>query len=128
MLVPMIEMMSLAASNSLAVFFFCNLIIAFLLICNATSHSDGVMKPRNESNADNLNNSLAVEANGFIATAPPSNGKESSVMTVSIDMVTIEEDDDDDDDELKKRVEDFIEKINRGEPAVTARGCVSILD
>ncbi|KAH6761269.1 hypothetical protein C2S51_018218, partial [Perilla frutescens var. frutescens] len=131
MLVPMIEMVSLAASNSLAVFCFCNLIIAFLLICNATSHSDGVMKPRNESNADNLNNSLVPEANGFIATAPPpSNGKESSVMTVSIDMVTIEEeeDDDDDDDELKKRVEDFIEKINRGKPAVTARESRVCLD
>ncbi|KAL0400846.1 UNVERIFIED_CONTAM: hypothetical protein Slati_4114500 [Sesamum latifolium] len=49
--------------------------------------------------------------------------EEEKVSSVSIDMVDNEEetldqeqedDDDDDDDELRKRVEDFIEKINRG--------------
>ncbi|KAL0371618.1 UNVERIFIED_CONTAM: hypothetical protein Scaly_0843400 [Sesamum calycinum] len=93
-----IELIGLAASNSLAVFCFCNLIIAILLV--------GSSKPSSQFDEGKPNALPTTE--------------EEKVSSVSIDMVDNEEEtldqkqEYDDDDELRKRVEDFIEKINRG--------------
>lgn len=86
MFVSTLELISLAASNSLTVFCFCNLIIVVLLV--------GSSKPISSQPND------IIDANKF---------KESVVHGM-----TTKDEDEDDDDELRKRVEDFIEKTNRG--------------
>ncbi|KAI3458260.1 hypothetical protein Pfo_014923 [Paulownia fortunei] len=122
MLDSTIELISLAASNSLAVFCFCNLIIAILLVGSSRPSSQfDEVKPNafptivNDDNFKKNTVSSCEKANALIET------EEENVSCVSIDMVDneeetpdVEEEDDVDDDELRRRVEEFIEKINRG--------------
>ncbi|KAL1558888.1 histone H3.v1-like [Salvia divinorum] len=97
MVVWMIELISLAASNSLAVFCFCNVLIAILVIGSSQTSSE----------PDEMANPTIVH----LKQIPEE--KESS-QSVSIDMVNKDDDEEEEEDELRKRVEEFIEKTNRG--------------
>ncbi|KAL3647433.1 hypothetical protein CASFOL_008401 [Castilleja foliolosa] len=118
-----IELISLAASNSLAVFCFCNLIIAILLI-GSSSNSEEI-KPINNNTFSSLANDENFKKSTFSDQFEKANCNknvvietvEEKVSCVSIDMVDFEEEEEEEevnDDELKKRADEFIEKINRG--------------
>ncbi|KAL6509465.1 hypothetical protein OROGR_022775 [Orobanche gracilis] len=145
-----VELIRLAsASNSLAVFCFCNLIVAVLLLAGSSKPS---IPPSDETERDNNSNcrsdflntvddgrfeTIDVVYSSFEGNASTRNDlfeneEEGKVTSMIIDMVVddTEDDDDDereedeeDDDELRKRVEDFIEKINRGWRAEKIRTC-----
>ncbi|KAL6530214.1 hypothetical protein OROHE_014567 [Orobanche hederae] len=148
-----IELISLAAaSNSLAIFCFCNLIVAVLLLVG--SSTPPIPPPSNEAERNNNSNRCSdfpntVDNGHFkkIDTVYSSFGdktstkndlfeteEEGKVTSTSIDMFVDDSEDDDDDeteeeeeeedDELRKRVEDFIEKINRGWRAEKIKTCV----
>ncbi|KAL3652346.1 hypothetical protein CASFOL_002027 [Castilleja foliolosa] len=94
MLDSTLELISQAASNPLMVFCFCNLIIAILLVGSST-------KPC----STNTEEKSRVGPND-------ATGKLSSLDTT---MVEIKEGPPHEaDDDLKRRVEEFIEKINKG--------------
>ncbi|KAL6580503.1 hypothetical protein OROMI_008527 [Orobanche minor] len=148
-----IKLISLAAaSNSLAVFCFCNLIVAVLLLVG--SSTPPIPPPSDEAERNNNSNRCSdfpntVDDGDFkkIHTVYSSFGdkasstkndlfgteEEGKVISTSIDMFVEDSEDDDDekeeeeeeeDDELRKRVEDFIEKINRGWRAEKIKTCV----
>ncbi|KAL2227158.1 uncharacterized protein LOC110011906 [Sesamum indicum] len=119
MLDSTIELIGMAASNSLAVFCFCNLIIAILLV--------GSSKPSSQFEDGKPNALPTIGNDGCFKKSTVSSHtdalmekEEEKVSSVSIDMVDNEEETSDqeqedvDDDELRKRVEDFIEKVNKG--------------
>lgn len=128
MLDSTIELISLAASNSLAVFCFCNLIIAVLLVGSSkpTPQFDQVVKPINafpinndEFKKNRVSSSPEKAKDDLVQIEEEEEEEEKVSSAVSIDMVengdeTPDQDDDNDDDELRKRVEEFIEKTNRG--------------
>ncbi|KAK9147568.1 hypothetical protein Scep_006325 [Stephania cephalantha] len=104
MLDSIVEFIPLGASNSLQVFCFCNLIIAILLVSN--------WKPSSVS--PDGHNVETQEMNIVVSTNP---------KTVSADTENPELDDQDcdenveeneDEDELRRRIEEFIEKVNKG--------------
>lgn len=132
MLDSTIELISLAASNSLAVFCFCNLIIAVLLVGSSkpTPQFDQVVKPINafpinndEFKKNRVSSSPEKAKDDLVQIEEEEEEEEEEKVSsaVSIDMVengdeTPDQDDDNDDhddDELRKRVEEFIEKTNR---------------
>lgn len=127
MLDSTIELISLAASNSLAVFCFCNLIIAVLLVGSSkpTPQFDQVVKPINafpinndEFKKNRVSSSPEKAKDDLVQIEEEEEEEEKVSSAVSIDMVengdeTPDQDDDNDDDELRKRVEEFIEKTNR---------------
>lgn len=130
MLDSTIELISLAASNSLAVFCFCNLIIAVLLVGSSkpTPQFDQVVKPINafpinndEFKKNRVSSSPEKGKDDLVQIEEEEEEEEKVSSAVSIDMVengdeTPDQDDDNDDhddDELRKRVEEFIEKTNR---------------
>lgn len=120
MLVSVIESIGLVASNSLAVFCFCNVIIAILVVASSNTSARFNVEVTTEPNRYyRLSKSVVMEANDLISIS-----EEEKESSVSIDMVESQEEDReedeeeedvaDEDDELRKRVEEFIEKINRG--------------
>ncbi|KAI3471065.1 hypothetical protein Pfo_027728 [Paulownia fortunei] len=116
------ELICLAASNSLMVFCFCNLIIAIIVVGSSKPSSQfNEEKPKvvpsivNDDSFNKVSVSLCEKISTLVEAGEAS--------SVSITMVENEggspdeeeeEEDDDDDDDLKRRVEEFIEKINNG--------------
>ncbi|XAR66166.1 hypothetical protein NMG60_11012286 [Bertholletia excelsa] len=99
-----LELITTAASNSLLIFCFCNLIIAILLIGGSRPASGFQQRSKNaieETNSTCSSNKNAVENGGELSNE---------------EAVTDEEEDnkDEEDEELRRRVEEFIDKINRG--------------
>lgn len=120
MLYSTVELISQASSNSLAAFCFCNFLIAILLVGN--------LKPSSQFREEEKLNELPtvpdednVKKHAFFRTQKSNDliveAEEENASSVSI---TIVDDDDEeerlneDEDELRKRVEEFIDKINRG--------------
>ncbi|CAA0809543.1 Unknown protein [Striga hermonthica] len=133
-----IELISLAASNSHAVFCFCNLIIAIILIGSSkpSSQFDETKPNHGFSNIASYENfkkvvvvsscvkaqNDSVEAENEKATPvcvdvvvdeDEEDENEKAEQEDENEQVEQEDDADEDDDELRKRVEDFIEKVNR---------------
>ncbi|KAL2248593.1 uncharacterized protein LOC110011311 [Sesamum indicum] len=113
------ELISIAASNSLMVFCFCNLIIAVLLVGSSSKPSSQFNEvDENQENFNKTSVSLSEQSVVLVEGA-----KElSSVSVTMVDNETMrpsrldnaDDDVDDDDGDLKRRVEEFIEKINKG--------------
>lgn len=95
MLESTFELIAMAASNSHMIFCLCNLIIAFVVVGSSKSN-DGNRK---------LISSVADEENG-------------NTTSVSLlQKARVEADEggkDEDDEDLKRRVEEFIQKMNEG--------------
>ncbi|KAJ0576643.1 hypothetical protein HanIR_Chr05g0226741 [Helianthus annuus] len=105
------ELIIVAASNPHFIFLICNLIILILILVSLepTSNSDHKQPPLPPLPAANKNNETATQTtrlqesaiNVLIDVGPGSNDCKSSVKEPE-------------DDELRRKVEEFIEKINRG--------------
>lgn len=108
--------------NSFVAFIFCNLIIVILLINNNSSSkiSDNKIVPLSKSNIVKNNCSILNKNNGLTHTIEAT----TSIKMVARDIDNNHNDDDDDerrddeeeeeeDDELTRKVEEFIEKVNR---------------
>ncbi|XP_059625466.1 uncharacterized protein LOC132268678 [Cornus florida] len=107
-----IELITLAASNSLVIFCFCNLIIVFVLVgvSKPTSHfdQDSTAIPSSKV-ANGSKNGTKGEENNALTSSPEASSYHVSEATVGENEVN---DDKEDDDELRRRVEEFIHKIN----------------
>ncbi|KAL7253880.1 hypothetical protein ACSBR1_008258 [Camellia fascicularis] len=122
MLDSTIELITLAASNSLVVFCFCNLIIGILLVGGSKPASEfGQESPIPPPIPSHRTKNSDIE--GTITRCSLNNDNASTIVSeLSAEKAMVdeekgeeeEEDDDDDDDELRRRVEEFIDKINRG--------------
>ncbi|KAF5959888.1 hypothetical protein HYC85_001097 [Camellia sinensis] len=124
MLDSTIELITLAASNSLVVFCFCNLIIGILLVGGSKPTSEfGQESPIPPPIVSHRNKNSDIE--GTITRCSLNNDNGSTMVSeLSAEKAMVdeekgdeeeeEEEDDDDDDELRRRVEEFIDKINRG--------------
>ncbi|KAL0403077.1 UNVERIFIED_CONTAM: hypothetical protein Sradi_1948500 [Sesamum radiatum] len=102
----------MAASNSLMVFCFCNFIIAILVVGSSskpTSQFNQVLDQNFNKSSVSLSEQSVVLVEG--AEELPS---VSIIMVVDNETTRPSGRLDDDDDELKRRVEEFIEKINKG--------------
>ncbi|KAL2555996.1 uncharacterized protein Fot_00735 [Forsythia ovata] len=113
------DLISLAASNSHAVFCLCNLIIVILLVGSSKSRSEfNEDKPFSSGDVVNNNRGSMERTNASCTLKTPYalmdvNVSESS--SVGISMVDDNEGSrDEEDDELRRRAEEFIEKINKG--------------
>ncbi|KAL7146472.1 hypothetical protein ABFS83_06G043200 [Erythranthe nasuta] len=127
MLDSTIELISMAASNSLAVFCFCNLIIAILLVGSSKPISNfDEFEPKSSPTIvvhdviddvihDNLEKNAVPEADNDLVQTEEEE-KVSSVTVSIIDTVENEDEDEDEeteDEELRKKFEEFIERTNR---------------
>ncbi|KAE9464974.1 hypothetical protein C3L33_03125, partial [Rhododendron williamsianum] len=124
MLNSTIELITLAASNSLVIFCFCNLIIAVLLVGGSKPGSEfgdqdsrGIPTPpftfrsRNEVEGLETTRSVLLDKHNASSTGV-SEARDDEKATA--DEEKENDDDGDDDDELRRRVEEFIDKINEG--------------
>ncbi|KAI8564656.1 hypothetical protein RHMOL_Rhmol03G0198000 [Rhododendron molle] len=125
MLNSTIELITLAASNSLLIFCFCNLIIAVLLLGGSKpcsefgdqEHSCGIPTPpftfrsRNEVEGPETSTCSAVLDKHNASSTGVGEARDAEKATADEEK---ENDDDGDDDELRRRVEEFIDKINEG--------------
>ncbi|XP_043717408.1 uncharacterized protein LOC122665350 [Telopea speciosissima] len=129
------ELFTLAASNSLLVFGLCNLIIVILLLSDSKPNSPSTQESyfcthevpkrieKEEKGGHEAVYSENIEEASLSANVPQVENAEKSPVDQIIGNVDgeerdnedeYEEDDYDDDDELRRRVEEFIDKINRG--------------
>ncbi|KAJ7970066.1 putative Translation initiation factor IF-2 [Quillaja saponaria] len=120
-----LEMITRAASNSHFIFCFCNLIIVIIFVGSKhrfntdqegeipTSTVDKVR--RNEKQGTNAKH-LFDENKQFQSAAEVSNGQEAPADNnlETGDSDTCSYDEEEEEDELRKRVEEFIDKVNRG--------------
>lgn len=139
MLNTTIELITLATSNSLLVFCFCNLIIVILLF-------DGSKSSTSQFDEDDevvLNPPHIIVINGNKNGTKGANAcckydKEDAFteVTVALNVDNVlnddkegkgqKEEEEEVDDELRRRVEEFIDKINRGWKAEKLRNSLSI--
>ncbi|KAE8100236.1 hypothetical protein FH972_018156 [Carpinus fangiana] len=130
MLDYMFELITQAASNHLFIFCFCNLIIAIVLVGSKPTSKIGhaaeipislVINTRTNRNPgadskqlfydkETLRNVNQVSCS---QEAPVDDGREEN-GNGSNKNEDEDDDDDDDDDELRRKVEEFIEKVNKG--------------
>ena len=120
----MLELITQAASNSLFIFCFCNLIIAILLVASKSSSDFGQQGEIPLSVVINTSTNHKHVTNGkqvffynkmlrnfdevsYSHEAPVADKEESGNNNNK-------KDEDKDDDELRRRVEEFIEKVNKG--------------
>lgn len=119
------EFIGLAASNSLVVFCFCNLLIGILLVASSKSSSQfNEAETDPLPNIDNESNKVVTGIGNGSCSCESQKVGETDSKYVCITMADgdeekqdegeEEEDDYYEDDELTRRVEEFIEKINRG--------------
>uniref|UniRef100_A0A5B7BT06 Putative histone acetyltransferase GCN5-like n=1 Tax=Davidia involucrata TaxID=16924 RepID=A0A5B7BT06_DAVIN len=108
-----IELITLAASNSLIIFCFCNLIIVILLLGGSkpTSHFDqhSASPPPTVANRNKIND---IKGTSVRSSSDKKNASTSVSEASNVNDEEVNENEED--DELRKRVEDFINKINRG--------------
>ncbi|KAF7148134.1 hypothetical protein RHSIM_Rhsim03G0171400 [Rhododendron simsii] len=125
MLNSTIELITLAASNSLVIFCFCNLIIAVLLVGGSKPGSEfggqdscGIPTPtftfrsRGDEVEGGLETTRSVLDKHNASSTGVSEACDDEKATVDEEKENV--DDVDDDDELRRRVEEFIDKINKG--------------
>ena len=118
MLNSTIELISLAASNSHFIFCFCNLIIVILLVGGSKPASEfaqdsPVHHPKvAQRNKNDVEGSITTSIEAMVVEE-----KENKGIKTSIEAMVVEEKENnnvDEDDELRRRVEQFIDKINKG--------------
>ncbi|KAL2527101.1 Uncharacterized protein Adt_12155 [Abeliophyllum distichum] len=120
MLDSTIELISLAASNSLAVFCFCNLLIGILLVGSSKSSSQfNEAEPNPFPSIDDESNTGVTRIENASCSHENQKVGETDAKSVCITMADADEgrrndEEEDDVDDLTRRVEEFIEKINRG--------------
>lgn len=110
MLESTLELISLAASNSHMVFCLFNLIIALLVVGSTKSNDHNrklISSVVNDKNADQD----SVSSLKTVTSTPVETGE---MSTDSEDVCQGEGDEDDGNDDLKRRVEEFIQKMNMG--------------
>ncbi|KAL7194035.1 hypothetical protein ACSBR2_025644 [Camellia fascicularis] len=118
MLDSTIELITLAASNSIVVFCFCNLIIGILLVGGTKPASEFVQdSPIPLPIVDHRSKNGDIEET--IATCSLNNDVDASTVVSEscAEKAMVDEEkgkENEEDDELRKRVEEFIDKINRG--------------
>ncbi|CAL5376803.1 unnamed protein product [Camellia sinensis] len=118
MLDSTIELITLAASNSIVVFCFCNLIIGILLVGGTKPASEFVQdSPIPPPIVDHRNKNGDIEET--ITTCSLNNDVDASTVVSEscAEKAIVDEEkgkENEEDDELRKRVEEFIDKINRG--------------
>ncbi|KAF8379325.1 hypothetical protein HHK36_028759 [Tetracentron sinense] len=113
-----VELITLAASNSLLIFCFCNLIIVFLLIGGSKSES-----PSDKEGGicvSTVTKRIEKEEKGG-HDALSFNDTEASFDTLISNNGGYDDDDGEDEDDLRRRVEEFIDKVNRGWKAEMVR-------
>lgn len=118
-----VELISLAASNSLFVFCFCNLIIAIILVgSRPNSGFDGgrvlVSTPTCKSNAGETPPEAEAPSNNREEMPAAEHEEVHSQCSVPIEDESCDrqerrDDEDGEDDDLRTRIEDFIAKVNR---------------
>ncbi|CAI9767624.1 unnamed protein product [Fraxinus pennsylvanica] len=109
------DLISLAASNSHAVFCLFNLIIIILLVGSSKSRSEFNEDAPCSSRDDVNNNRGSMERTNASCSLKTVCTLMNSSSSVGISMVDNDEGNwDEEDDELRKRAEEFIEKINKG--------------
>ncbi|KAK4736669.1 hypothetical protein R3W88_000366 [Solanum pinnatisectum] len=105
--------------NSFVAFIFCNLIIVILLVNNNSSskNSDNKIVPLSKSTFVKNNCSILDKNNGLTHTIETTT---KSIKLVARDIDNNHDDDDErrddeeeEDDELTRKVEEFIQKVNR---------------
>ncbi|KAF6135714.1 hypothetical protein GIB67_021330 [Kingdonia uniflora] len=129
-----LELFSLAGSNSHLVFCFCNLIIVILLVNGTKSNPvvsskeengisvsivvNTVEKEQTDGEIDfSLNNHMETSVNVVVVTVSENelvDGSEENCNDSGGNEEICNESGDNDKDELRQRVEEFIEKVNRG--------------
>ncbi|KAI8030108.1 hypothetical protein LOK49_LG01G01356 [Camellia lanceoleosa] len=120
MLDSTIELISLAASNSIVVFCFCNFIIGILLVGGAKPPSEFVQdSPIPPPTVDHRNQNGDIE--GTTTKCSLNNDDDASTVVsescaekAMVDEEKEKEKENEEDDELRRRVEEFIDKINKG--------------
>lgn len=136
------DLITLGASNSLVAFCFCNLIIAILLVASSKSSGTDIDEENpaplpgtaqrkkcvvdNSTNSDNSINMNEYEASREVMEAPSAND---AVIINGEEHKNPDEDDEcrnEEDDELRRRVEEFIDKVNRGWKAENLRMYASL--
>lgn len=107
MLSSTFELLNQANSlNSFVAFIFCNLIIVILLVNNSNNskNSDNKHVPLSKSYVNKSNCSI-LDKNDKVTNAIQA--------TTNIKLVAETRDDEEEDDELTRKVEEFIQKVNR---------------
>lgn len=119
----MIELITVAASNPHFIFLFCNMIILTLILVNLEPTSNSDKKQNASPIPPPPPLSAANENTKFEYTTTRSTSLQESTTNVLIDVDQVsddcklmvnEEDEELSDDELRRRVEEFIDKVNRG--------------
>ncbi|KAL5728012.1 hypothetical protein ACHQM5_001140 [Ranunculus cassubicifolius] len=124
MLDSTLELINLVSSNSHLMFCFCNLIIGILFVTNSKTvqrhryRSDGLATVVDDKKqADDVVLTSTIEKSMSVKKAPITVVTE--VVIPDVARVIIKEDDEDhindeqNEDELRRRAEEFIEKVNR---------------
>ncbi|KAK2992536.1 hypothetical protein RJ640_004310 [Escallonia rubra] len=116
MLSTTFELINLAASSSLLVFFLCNLIIVILLVGSSRSSSFFLVPPpkvaTSNKNAGIMTDPHTVDKRYVVTDAREGYGVKKALIHGNIEDQR--KGDDEEDDELRERVEEFIDKVNRG--------------
>ncbi|KAL4317450.1 hypothetical protein AHAS_Ahas15G0386300 [Arachis hypogaea] len=134
MLDSIVEFITQAASSSAFIFCFCNLIIVYILLDLKPTLSSSVQQENSEvtpSMGTNLqkqetNSKFLVQKDTELRAIQVSYVRQVEAETIGNDECFVEEvkkedeeeekeeKEEEDDDELRKRVEEFIEKVNKG--------------
>ncbi|KAK3003120.1 hypothetical protein RJ639_018101 [Escallonia herrerae] len=111
------ELINLAASSSLLVFCLCNLIIVILLVGSSRSSSFFLVQPpivaTSNKNAGIMTDSHTVDKRTVVTGAREAYGVKKALIHSNIHDQR-KGDEEEEDDELRERVEEFIDKVNRG--------------
>ncbi|XP_019451504.1 PREDICTED: uncharacterized protein LOC109353625 isoform X3 [Lupinus angustifolius] len=124
MLDSILEFITHAASSSAFIFCFCNLIIVIILVDlkpRLSIHQESeIPLPMDATQKQGTNfkhpkdTESSPEAEIAEVDTEPKAIAVNNIETKGNDDWNIEEEEEEDDDELKRRVEEFIEKVNRG--------------
>jgi hypothetical protein len=109
----MLELVTQAASNSVFIFFFCNFIIVVILVGSKSSSSYG---QEGEIPLSTFTDTPTTHKQGINSTQSLDDNQMPRNVNIGVNGSSNnkDENDDDDDDELRRRVEEFIEKVNKG--------------
>ncbi|KAK1415349.1 hypothetical protein QVD17_31130 [Tagetes erecta] len=118
----MLELITVAASNPHFIFLFCNMIILTLILVNLEPSSNSDQKHNATPIPPPPPLSAANENITFETTTTRTTLFQETPANVSIDVdrvsndceLMVNEDEELSDDELRRRVEEFIDKVNRG--------------
>ncbi|KAJ6882915.1 hypothetical protein NC651_029251 [Populus alba x Populus x berolinensis] len=126
-----VELIAQAASNSLVIFCFCNLIIVMILMGSKPVSNFGQESEIPQSMVTKTHTKVKED----ILAMPSLDGNKMSTDDGRVSDITLEEptgdddeeengndnEEDEDEDELRRRVEEFISKVNHGWRAESSR-------